>query len=239
MSHQSKILLEKVGNIALVTLNHPDKLNAFDTEMRDLLYDALKFLRDDITSEGVVIKGNGKGFCAGADLTEFGTEPSVIEKRNIRFQHNIWDEMRRFPKPIAAALHGFAVGSGLEIAMLCDIRFASPGTKLSLPEAKIGMIPAAGGTQSSPRLMRHGHALEFALSGKRITAEEGKKVKLIHKIIDEEALIDSTIKYMQKVVRNSPMIVSLVKTLVTNGLDMPLSQGLAHEKILAKRAWGI
>src|SRR5699024_8384519 len=110
-----------------------------------------------------VFSGRGRGFCSGADLTEFGTDPSILQKRRIRLQHDVWEKMTRLNKPTAVAIHGFAVGSGLEISMLCDFRFSTKDAILSLPESQIGMVPAAGGTQSLPRLMKQGQALQFVL----------------------------------------------------------------------------
>ncbi|MCH6267271.1 enoyl-CoA hydratase/isomerase family protein [Neobacillus citreus] len=231
------VLLEKDGQIAVITLNKPDKLNAFSVEIRDQLYEALLAVRDDPSVDALVLCGAGRGFCAGADLTEFGTEPAVIRKRRVRLQRDLWDEFRRFPKPIAAALHGFAVGSGLEMAMLCDFRFAAPGTVLSLPEAGLGMIPAAGGTQSLPRLVHHGLALEFALCGNRITAEEGFERRMISRIVPSEDLLKTTIDYMKTLVERNPQSSRWIKTLVANGLELPLSQGLAREQVLVARSW--
>lgn len=231
------VLLEKDGPIALIKLNRPEKLNSFNVEMRDQLYESILVVRDDPTVDAVVLCGAGRGFCAGADLTEFGTKPSVIKKRRIRLQRDLWEEIRRLPKPIAAALHGFAVGSGLEMAMLCDFRFAAPGTILALPEAQLGMIPAAGGTQSLPRLMHQGSALEFALNGNRITAEEGCDLRLISRIVPFEELVKTTVDYMKAIVRLNPNSSSWIKSLVAHGIDMPLSQGIAREQVLVARSW--
>ncbi|MFP7296469.1 enoyl-CoA hydratase/isomerase family protein [Neobacillus niacini] len=231
------VCLEKDGPIALITLNRPEKLNVFNVELRDQLYETILAIRDDPTVDAVVLSGAGRGFCAGADLTEFGTVPAVIKKRRIRLQRDLWDEIRRLPKPIAAALHGFAVGSGLEMSMLCDFRFAAPGTKLALPEAKLGMIPAAGGTQSLPRLVHQGASLEFAFGGHQITAEEGYKLKLISRIVPTEELVKTTVDYMKVLVGRNPKSSSWIKTLVAHGMDMPLAQGLARERILVARSW--
>ncbi|WP_042356048.1 enoyl-CoA hydratase/isomerase family protein [Bacillus rubiinfantis] len=231
------VILQKDENIAILTLNRPDRLNAFNVEIRDQLYEALLSFRDDPTVDALVICGAGRGFCAGADLTEFGVEPSVIRKRRIRLQRDLWDEFRRFPKPIAAALHGFAVGSGLEMAMLCDFRFAAQDTFLALPEATLGMIPAAGGTQSLPRLANHGFALEFALEGKRITAAEGYQQRIISKVVPNEALLETTIEYMKALVRKSPQTANWIKSLVVYGLDTPMEQGLLREQTLMARSW--
>lgn len=233
------VLLEKDGQIALITLNRPDRLNAFNVDIRDQLYEVIRAIRDDPTVDAAVLRGAGRGFCAGADLTEFGTETSVIRKRRIRLQRDLWEEFRRFPKPIAAILHGFAVGSGLEMAMLCDFRFAAPETQLSLPEAQLGMLPAAGGTQSLPRLAHQGLALDFALRGNRITAQEGYQLRLISRIVPKEELLPFTIDYMKKLVGSNPKSASWIKSLVAQGMDMPLTHGLARERALVARAWAL
>lgn len=231
------IRLEKDENIALITLNRPEKLNAFSVEMRNQLYDMVLAIRDDPTVDAVVLCGEGRGFCAGADLTEFGTDPPVLQKRRIRLQMDLWEEIRRMSKPIAVALHGFAIGSGLEMAMLCDFRFAAPGTKLALPEPTLGMIPAAGGTQSLPRLVYQGLALDFALGGQQITAEEAVKLRLISDVFPAEKLVESTVDYMKKLVAPCPRAAKSIKSLVAHGMDMSLSQGLARERAVALRSW--
>lgn len=239
MQSEPVIRFEKDEQVAIVRLNRPEKLNAVGVEMRDALYEIICIIRDDPTIHAVVLYGEGKGFCAGADLTEFGTNPTVIQKRRIRLQRDLWEEIRRLSKPIAVALHGFAVGSGLEMAMLCDFRFAAPGTQLALPEAKLGMLPAAGGTQSLPRLVQQGFAIDFALSGYRITAEEGYKKKLISKIVEKEELVDTTIQYMKKLVSHNPKTASGIKLLVANSMDVSISQGILKERILVERAWAM
>jgi len=231
------VKLEKDDQIAVITLNRPEKLNAFNVEMRDQLYEVIQIIKDDSTIHAAVLCGAGRGFCAGADLTEFGTNPTVIAKRRIRLQRDLWEEIRRLPKPITAALHGFAVGSGLEMSMLCDFRFAASDTVLSLPEAKLGMLPAAGGTQSLPRLVSRGVSLEFAFNGNRITAQEGYKKKLISKIVAREALLDTAINYMKRVVSSNAKSASMLKSLVADNMDVSLQQGILREKILVERSW--
>ena len=231
------ILFEKDENIAILTLNRPAQLNAVNTAMRDQLYELILAVRDDPTVDAAVIRGAGRGFCSGADLSEFGTEPHVIEKRRIRLQVDVWEEIRKLSKPIAAVMHGFAIGSGLEMAMLCDFRFAAPGTKLSLPESQIGMIPAAGGTQSLPRLALQGAAFQFALGGQRITAEEGYRMKIISRLIEEKELFPYAVDYMKRMVSPDPKTARWIKSLVAHGMDASLEQGVAREKVLAARSW--
>ncbi len=233
---ESVVLMEKDENIAILTLNRPDQLNAVNAPMRDQLYEYILAIRDDPTVDAVVICGRGRGFCSGADLSEFGTEHHVIQKRRIRLQVDLWEEIRKLSKPIAVAMHGFAIGSGLEMAMLCDFRFAAPGTKLSLPESQIGMIPAAGGTQSLPRLALQGAAINFALGGQRISAEEGYKMNIISKIIDDEDVSVAAIKFMKQITAPNPLTARWIKSLVAHGMDTTIQQGLIRETILAARS---
>jgi len=230
---ESIVLFERQHNIAIITLNNPDKLNAVSVAMRDALYEHILAVQADPTIDGVILKGNGKGFCAGADLKEFGTAPSVIEKRKIRIQHDIWEEFRRCPKPIAAILHGFAVGSGIEMAMICDFRFAAPKTKISLPECALGMLPAAGGTQSLPRLMRHGWAIDFAMKGYYLSAQEAKARQIVTDIFEEEQLFEEVLGFMKRITAY-PKTAQHIKRLIASGLDQSLEQGLALEQTLVK-----
>lgn len=225
------VLLEREENIAIITLNNPEKLNAISVAVRDALYEHILAVQTDPTIDGIILRGNGKGFCAGADLKEFGTDPSVIEKRKIRIQHDIWEEFRKCPKPIAAILHGFAVGSGIEMAMICDFRFATPKTKISLPECALGMLPAAGGTQSLPRLMRHGWAIDFALKGYYLSAEEAKARQIVTDIFEEEHLFEEVLCFMKRVTTNAKTA-QHIKRLISFGMDRSLEQGLAFEQTL-------
>jgi enoyl-CoA hydratase/carnithine racemase len=233
---ESIVLLERDENLAIITLNHPEKLNAVSVAMRDALYEHILAVQADPTIDGVILRGNGKGFCAGADLKEFGPIPSVIEKRKIRIQHDIWDEFRRCSKPIAAILHGFAVGSGIEMAMICDFRFAAPKTKISLPECALGMLPAAGGTQSLPRLMRHGWAIDFAMKGYYLSAEEAKARQIVTDIFEEEHLFDEVLSFMKRIT-TYPKTAQQIKRLISSGMDRSLEQGLAFEQTLVKESY--
>ena len=233
---EAVVILEKDENIAILTLNRPEQLNAVNAAMRDQLYEYILAIREDPTVDGVVICGTGRGFCSGADLSEFGTEPHVIQKRRIRLQVDLWEEIRKLPKPIAAAMHGFAIGSGLEMAMLCDFRFAAPGTKLSLPESQIGMIPAAGGTQSLPRLALQGRAINFALGGQRILAEEGYKMNIISKIVEGEEVSKAAVNFMKRITAPNPQTARWIKSLVAHGMDTTVEQGVARERILVARS---
>ena len=146
------VLYTKNQGVAKITLNRPKVVNAYNVQMRDELFQILESIKDDDEILAVILSGNGtKGFCSGADLTEFQSNPSSIVSREARWQRDIWGLWMSIPKPFVVALHGFVIGSGLEMSYLCDLRLASKGTTFSMPETRLGMIPAAGGTQTIPR----------------------------------------------------------------------------------------
>ncbi|MGD0765750.1 MAG: enoyl-CoA hydratase/isomerase family protein, partial [Dehalococcoidia bacterium] len=161
MSQFETVIYEKQGGIAWLTLNRPEVLNAVDTRMRDELWTVLEAVRDDPDAVVLIIKGAGEGgFCAGADLTEFGTAPSYVEARRARRERDLWQLMLDIEKPLVAAIHGYTLGAGCEMSMCCDLRIAAEDARLGLPEVGLGYIPSAGGTQLLPRTIAPGAALE-------------------------------------------------------------------------------
>ena len=151
--------------MAGITLNRPDAINAFNVRMRDDLYAALEATRDDPDVRAVLISGSGdRGFCAGADLTEFGTAPSQTIARQVRWERDLWGLFLSMSKPLVAALHGYVIGSGVEIACLCDLRVASEDCVFRMPETALSLVPAAGGSQMLPRTIGLGPAMRMLLS---------------------------------------------------------------------------
>jgi 1,4-dihydroxy-2-naphthoyl-CoA synthase len=155
MSGFETVIYEKDNGLAHVTLNRPQALNAFNVRMRDELYEVLSAIKADDEVRVTLINGAGeKAFCAGADLKEFLTAPSAVEAREIRAIRDLWRLFLSVPQPLIAALHGYVLGSGLEIALFCDLRIATPDVVFGLPEVELGILPAAGGT--------HGNAVNGA-----------------------------------------------------------------------------
>ena len=168
-------------DIALISLNRPHQINAFNVQMRDELYEVLSLFQRDTSVKVAIIKGNGtKGFCAGADLSEFGSAPSQIIAREIRWQRDLWGLFLKIQKPIIAQLHGFVIGSGIEIASFCDVKIATKTAKFSMPESSLGLIPAAGGTQTLPRSIGISNSLKMLLTNLQIDAKTAKKNGLIN-----------------------------------------------------------
>ena len=233
------LLYNKKDAIACITLNRPENLNAYSTQMRDDLYEVLRAIKDDNEVRVVVINGAGeKAFCAGADLSEFLTAPPPVEARQIRFRRDIWGLFLSIPQPMIAALHGYVLGSGIEIAMFCDIRLASQDSRFGLPEAGLGIIPAAGGTQTLPRLIGKGKALEMLLLDKWTEADEAYRIGLVNRIVQKENLIYEAERMAYKIASLDPLAVRLVKKAVVKGMDLTLRQGLDLEKRLALRLAG-
>ncbi len=229
------IVYEKWDDIAYVTLNRPYVLNRFNLKMRDELYQVLTAIRDDPGVLIAIFKGAGeRAFCVGADLTEFGTAPSPIIARQVRWERDIWGLFTSLKQPLIAAVHGYVLGSGVEIALLCDIRIASEETVFGLPEVSLGMIPAAGGTQTLPRAIGKGKALQILLAGDRIDAQEALRIGLVNMVVSREELYLSADRIAKKILSHSPIAVRYAKEAVTRGLDLTLKEGLVLERRLAE-----
>jgi enoyl-CoA hydratase len=230
------IIYEKRDGVAYVTLNRPQALNAYNLKMRDELYQVLGAIRDDPGVEVAIFRGAGeKAFCAGADLTEFLTAPSPIVARQVRWERDIWGLFLSITKPLIAALHGYVLGSGIEIALCCDIRLASEDAQFGLPEPGLGVIPAAGGSQTLPRTIGRAGALDILLSGRWIKAEEAYRLKLVNRVVSRAELLPEAEKLARKIKTYSPLAVSYTKQAVTRGLDLSLERGLELEAKLGHR----
>lgn len=235
MSSFETIIYEKRNGIAYVTLNRPEVLNRYNLKMRDELYQVLTAIRDDPGVLIAIFKGAGeRAFCVGADLTEFGTAPSPIIARQVRWERDIWGLFTSLKQPLIAAVHGYVLGSGVEIALLCDIRIASEETVFGLPEVSLGMIPAAGGTQTLPRIIGKGKALQMILAGDRIDAQEALRIGLVNMVVSREELYLSADRMAKKILSHSFIAIRHAKEAVTRGLDLTLKEGLLLERRLAE-----
>ena len=234
MSNFETIIYEKQNDIAYVTLNRPHALNAYNLKMRDELYQVLGAIKDDPEVRVAIFRGAGeRAFCAGADLTEFLTAPSPIIARQVRWERDVWGLFLSIPKPLIAAVHGYVLGSGIEIALCCDIRLASEDAQFGLPELGLGIIPAAGGSQTLPRVIGRAEALEILLSGRWIRAEEAYRLRLVNRVVPRNELLPEAERLARKIANFDPIAVSYAKQAVTRGLDLSLEQGLELEARLA------
>ena len=229
------IIYEKTDGVAQVTLNRPDVLNALNLEMRDELWDALRAFRDDPDARVLILRGAGKAFSAGADISDFGTAPSLTEARRARRERDLWDLLLHLPKPTIAAVHGYALGAGCEMALLCDLRIAADDASFGLPEVGLGYIPSAGGTQTLPRTIPPGMAMQMILSGDPIDAKEAYRLRLVHRVVPRDELDDAAGAWARTLAERDPRALAFAKEAVVRGLDLSLVDGLALEAALGKR----
>ena len=227
------MLYSKRGAVAHIVLNRPRVMNAYNVQMRDELFFTLEAVRDDPDVRVAVISGAGeRAFCAGADLTEFGTAPSQVIARQVRWERDIWGLFLALRKPLIAAMRGYVIGSGVEIACLCDIRIAADDAQFALPEVALGMIPAAGGTQTLRRVVGASRALEMVLSNRRIGAEEARRIGLAHSVVPADALMNEADEVAHRLAALNPTALALAKRAILEGMDMPLAAGLELERRL-------
>jgi enoyl-CoA hydratase/carnithine racemase len=231
------VLYEKDDGVAHITLNRPQAFNAYNVRMRDDLYEVLSAIKMDDEVRAVVLCGAGeKAFCAGADLKEFLTAPSAVKARRIRAVRDLWKLFLSIPQPLIAALHGYVLGSGIEIALFCDIRIASPDVIFGLPEVGLGILPAAGATQTLPRVLGLAGSLDMLLTGRRLTGQEALAMGLVNQLAPREKLLQTADEMAQKIASYNPAIVQNAKQAVRRGLDLPLERGLELESRLALQA---
>lgn len=221
------------GDVVWLTLDRPERLNAVSLEMRDDLWNALTLLRDDPTVRCAVLHGEGRAFSAGADITEFGTAPTILDARDARRARDLWGVMSTLPVPLVAAIHGFAYGAGLEMSLYCDIRIAADDARFALPEVTLGYIPSAGGTQTAPRYLHRSDALRLVTSGDALTAAEAFEVGLVHAVVPRSVLLDTARTWAERIAVRPVEATRAAKRAILEGIDLPLAAGLALERRLA------
>jgi enoyl-CoA hydratase len=216
--------------VALVTVNRPDKLNALNRDTMGELADAFSRVRDDAAIRGLIVTGAGeRAFVAGADIKELAVlSPVEAQALSLRGQA-IFRTLETMAKPSVAAINGFALGGGLELAMSCTIRTAAPGAKFGQPEVKLGIVPGYGATQRLPRLVGRGRALDMLISGEMIDSAEAHRIGLVNYVVPHEELLAFSRAWLHKVLANGPHAVSLAMEAVDVGLDCSLDQGLRFE----------
>src|SRR5450631_2052934 len=218
------------SGIALLTVNRPEKLNALSAAVIGELADAFGRVANDRGIRAVVLTGAGeKAFVAGADIAELAAlSPYDARAFALRGQA-VFRQLETCGKPSVAAVNGFALGGGLELAMACSVRFASENAKLGQPEVKLGIIPGYGGTQRLPRLVGRGRALELLLAGEAIPAAEAYRIGLVNAVVPQAELADYCRAWLAKVLANAPLAVGLVLDAVDAGLAGGFEEGLRFE----------
>lgn len=226
----SKIAVEKDGHVAIVILNRPEQLNCFDYETLVQLEVALEDIKTDIETRAVIFTGSGeKAFSAGADLKERKTLSERKVRRNVFKIRDVFNAVEDLPQPTIAAINGFALGGGFELALACDFRYAVPEAKLGLTEVSWAIIPGAGGTQRLPRLINPSKAKELILTAKRISAEEALQLGILNDVVERADLFNKAKELAESISKNGPIAVRQAKYAINNGLKSDFHTGIAIE----------
>jgi len=223
----------KDDGIAVIAVNRPDKLNALNAAVIGELDTALAELDADPSVRALIVTGSGeKAFVAGADIAELA-KATPIEARALALRgQRVFDRLERFRAPVVAAVNGFALGGGCELAMACHVRIASEDARFGTPEVKLGLMCGYGGTQRLPRLVGRGRALEILLSGDMVSADEAFRIGLVNRVVPKAALMTEATNLLKKMLANAPLSLRYTIDSVSAGLDMSFEDGQDHEATL-------
>jgi enoyl-CoA hydratase len=222
------IIAEKRGKVGIITLNRPDALNALNDALARELIEALREFDANRQIGCVVITGSEHAFAAGADIKEMQPR-TYIEASDEDFVA-IWDEVPRYRKPIIAAVAGYALGGGCELAMMCDIIIAADTAKFGQPEITLGVMPGIGGTQRLTRIVGKAKAMEMCLTGRTMDAEEAERSGLVSRIVPANDLMDEAVKTAEKIAENSTPAVMLAKMAINRAYETTLAEGVRFER---------
>lgn len=229
MEEYKNILYRVEENIAFITLNRPKALNALNIETLNELDSAVRRAGMDDEVKAVIITGEGRAFVAGADIAQM-RGLTVQEGRDMTMLgQNVFDRIENLDKPVIAAVNGFALGGGCELAMACDIRVASDKAKFGQPEVNLGIIPGFGGTQRLPRLVGKGTAKYLIFTGDMIPAEEALRIGLVDKVVPGEELMDTAVSIAKTIMSKAPISIKMAKHAINNGMNVDLKSGIAYE----------
>jgi len=223
------VLYDKDGSVAIVSLNRPHVLNAYDVAMRDALYETLGAVRDDPEVGAMILRGNGPAFCTGGDVREFGSAPSPVMARDVRWRRDVWQLLRSLPQVTVAAVQGYAVGGGFEMALLCDLCIAAEDARFAYPETGLAMIPGVAGTQTTPRALGLGRALDLILTGRWLSAAEAYRLGIVARVVRRKTLHATAVDLARRVCAVPASLVARAKRAVHDGLELSLADGLALE----------
>ncbi|HMB38265.1 MAG TPA: enoyl-CoA hydratase-related protein [Wenzhouxiangellaceae bacterium] len=229
MNYQN-LKLEMHGRAAVLTVTRPAKLNALNHRTLVELHRAFEALANDDSVRAIVVTGTGeKAFIAGADISEIRDQTPLDARHFSEHGQQLMRRIETMTKPVIAAINGFCLGGGLELALACHIRYASENARLGLPEIKLGIIPGFGGTQRLTRLIGRSRALEMILTGEPVNALEAEKYGIVQGVVDAHEVVEHALSVAQRLASAAPHAVSAILETVDKGLDMPLDQGLGFE----------
>lgn len=215
-------------HIATIRLNRPDKLNAINIDLMSELVATLQAFDRDEAINAVVLTGNEKAFAAGADIDQMSKASAVYMYLLDQFAQ--WDKIRKFRKPLIAAINGFALGGGCELAMTCDMIVAGEGAKFGQPEINLGIIPGAGGTQRLTRAVGKAMAMELILTGRMFGAQEAKDIGLINKVVPDELVVEEAQKLAADIAAKGPVAARIAKESILKAFDSTVEGGLDYER---------
>lgn len=232
MSYKN-LTMEKKDGVGIVTITRPKSLNALNSELLDELFAVFSEIKEDNEVKTVVLTGEGRAFVAGADISEMvDLSTPDIRKMALRGQE-VMNLIEDIDKVVIAAVNGFALGGGNELAMACDFRFASEKAKFGQPEVNLGILPFFGGTQRLPRIVGKGMAKYLICSAEMIDAEEALRIGLVEKVFAPEELVDAAIDFAKKIMTKSPIGVRMAINAVNKGMDMDRRNGISYEAEVA------
>jgi len=224
------LLLAVTDGVATLTVNRPDKLNALNDQVVSQLHEAARRLRENDAVRGVILTGAGpKAFVAGADIGDLAKQGVLQGRQRSLGGQAMLRAFEAMGKPVLAAVNGYCLGGGCELAMACHVRIASENAKFGQPEVKLGITPGYGGTQRLPRIVGRGNALYLLLTGEQITAQEALRIGLVSRVVPLDQLAAEADKLMRTIIANGPLALRLTMEAVDRGLDMTLDEGLALE----------
>lgn len=230
MSQYNNLLFEIKGHIGIITLNRPKALNALNNELLQELSNLLDVIGADKSVQAVIITGSGeKAFVAGADIAEMQSMTAMEGRDFGKTGQAVFNKLESLPQPVIAAINGFALGGGCELAMACDIRIAAEKAKFGQPEVSLGITPGFGGTQRLPRLVGKGRAKELIYTGDIIDAGEAYRIGLVNKVVALEELMNTALVMAEKILSRAPVAVQLSKAAINEGMNMDLASGVAYE----------
>jgi len=223
------ITLQVADGIATVTVNRPDKLNALNDRVITELGQVIDEARADRSVGGIILTGAGRAFVAGADIAELEAHGAMSAKALAQRGQQVFRRFETSPKPTIAAVNGFALGGGCELAMSCHVRIASDAAKFGQPEVKLGLVPGYGGTQRLPRLVGKGRALQLLLTGEMIDAHEAFRIGLVNRVVPAAELMSVATAMMKSMLANGPLALAHCIEAVNAGYDLPLEDALTLE----------
>jgi enoyl-CoA hydratase len=227
------LLIERDGGVLIITINRPEKLNALNTKTVTELGQVMDEAASDAAVKAILLTGSGeKSFVAGADINELAVQTPVSGREHARTGQRVFDRIEQLGKPVIAAVNGFALGGGCELAMACTLRIASDTAKFGQPEINLGLIPGYAGSQRLPRLVGRGRALEMLLTGAQITAEEAHRIGLVNKVVPAGSLMTEARALAHTLAGKAPVAVRYILEAVAGGLEMPFADAQDYEATL-------